>query len=68
VSKTDLRQVIRELDPKDVKSRMFALKIYKEEIKVAGLNQVFLVNRYNKLKDFGFKIYAFINGYSRYMP
>jgi hypothetical protein len=47
---------------------MFALKIYKKEIKVAGLNQVFLVNRYNKLKDFGFKIYAFINSYLRYVP
>jgi hypothetical protein len=47
---------------------MFALKIYKKEIKVAGLNQVFLINRYNKLKDFSFKIYAFINSYLRYMP
>jgi hypothetical protein len=66
VSKTDLRQVIRELDPRGVKSRMFALKMCKREIKVTGLNQVFLVNRYNKLKDFGFEIYAFINSYSRY--
>jgi hypothetical protein len=47
---------------------MFVLKIHKKKIKVTGLNQVFLVNRYNKLKDFGFKIYAFINSYSRYMP
>jgi hypothetical protein len=47
---------------------MFALKIRKREIKVAGLNQVFLVNRYNKLKDFSFEIYAFINSYSRYVP
>jgi hypothetical protein len=47
---------------------MFALKMRKREIKVAGLNQVFLVNRYNKLKDFGFEIYAFIDGYSRYVP
>jgi hypothetical protein len=68
VSKTDLRQVIRELDLRGVKSRIFALKICKKEIKVAGLNQVFLVNRYNKLKDFGFEIYVFINGYSKYMP
>jgi hypothetical protein len=47
---------------------MFALKIHKKKIKVAGLNQVFLVNKYNNLKDFGFKIYAFINSYLRYMP
>jgi hypothetical protein len=47
---------------------MFALKIYKIKKKIAGLNQVFLVNKYNKLKDFGFEIYAFINSYSRYMP
>jgi hypothetical protein len=67
MSKTDLRQIIRELDPKSVKSRMFALKIRKKEIKVTSLNQVFLVNRYNKLKDFSFKIYAFINGYLRYV-
>jgi hypothetical protein len=59
---------MRELDLKGVKSRMFALKIRKREIKVAGPNQVFLVNRYNKLKDFGFEIYAFIDGYSRYVP
>jgi hypothetical protein len=59
---------MRELDLKGVKSRMFALKIRKREIKVTGLNQVFLVDRYNKLKDFGFKIYAFIDGYSRYVP
>jgi hypothetical protein len=67
VSETNLRQVIRELDPKGIKSKMFALKIYKREIKVAGLNQVFLINRYNKLKDFGFEIYAFINSYLRYV-
>jgi hypothetical protein len=46
---------------------MFALKIYKKEIKVTSLNQVFLVNRYNKLKDFGFKIYVFINSYLQYV-
>jgi hypothetical protein len=67
VFKTNLRQVIKELDLKGVKSKMFALKIHKKEIKVTGLNQVFLVNKYNKLKDFGFKIYAFINGYLRYV-
>jgi hypothetical protein len=37
-------------------------------MQVAGLSQVFLVDKYNKLKDFSFKIYAFINGYSRYVP
>jgi hypothetical protein len=42
--------------------------MYKRKIKVAGLNQVFLVNGYNKLKDFGFEIYAFINGYLKYVP
>jgi hypothetical protein len=68
VFKTNLRQVIRELNPKGVKSKIFALKMRKKEIKVASLNQVFLVNRYNKLKDFGFEIYAFIDGYSRYVP
>jgi hypothetical protein len=68
VSKRNLRKVIRELNLKGVKSRMFVLKMYKKEIKVADLNQVFLVNRYNKLKDFGFEIYAFINGYLRYVP
>jgi hypothetical protein len=68
VSKRNLCKVIRELDLRGVKSKMFALKIRKKEIKVAGLNQVFLVNRYNKLKDFGFEIYAFINGYLRYVP
>jgi hypothetical protein len=68
MSKRNLREVIRELDPRDIKSKMFALKIRKKEIKVAGLNQVFLINRYNKLKDFGFEIYAFINGYLRYVP
>jgi hypothetical protein len=47
---------------------MFALKIRKKEIKVTGPNQVFLVNRYNKLKDFGFEIYAFINSYLNYVP
>jgi hypothetical protein len=55
------------LDLKDVKSKMFVLNIYKREIQVAGLSQVFLVNRYNKLKDFGFEIYAFINGYFKYI-
>jgi hypothetical protein len=67
VSERNLYEIIRELDLRGVKSRMFVLKIRKKEIKVAGLNQVFLVNRYNKLKDFGFKIYVFINSYSRYM-
>jgi hypothetical protein len=68
VSETDLRQVIRELNPRSVKSRMFALKIHKREIKVTGPNQVFSVDGYNKLKDFSFEIYAFIDGYSRYVP
>jgi hypothetical protein len=68
VSKRNLREVIRELDLRGVKSKMFALKMCKKEIKVAGLNQVFLVDRYNKLKDFGFEIYAFINSYLRYVP
>jgi hypothetical protein len=59
---------MRELDLRSVKSKMFVLKMHREEMKVAGLNQVFLVNRYNKLKDFSFKIYAFIDGYLRYVP
>jgi hypothetical protein len=58
---------MRKLDLKGVKSRIFALKICKEEMKVTSLNQVFLINRYNKLKDFGFEIYAFINSYLRYV-
>ena len=37
---------------------MFALKMRKGEIIVAGLN----------LKDFSFEIYAFVNGYLRYVP
>jgi hypothetical protein len=68
VFKRNLCEVIKELDLKGVKSKMFALKICKKKIKVTGLNQVFLINRYNKLKDFSFKIYAFINSYLRYMP
>jgi hypothetical protein len=67
MSKRNLRKIIRELDLKGIKSRMFALKMRKKKIKVTSLNQVFLVNRYNKLKDFGFEIYAFINGYLRYV-
>jgi hypothetical protein len=38
MSKTDLCQVIKKLDLKGVKNRMFALKMYKKEIKVTGLN------------------------------
>jgi hypothetical protein len=66
--KRNLRQVIRELDLRGVKNRILALKIYKREIKVAGLNQVFLINKYNKLKDFSFEIYTFIDSYLRYVP
>jgi hypothetical protein len=66
--KRNLCEVIRELDLKNIKSKMFALKIHKKEIKVTGLNQVFLINKYNKLKDFSFKIYTFINSYLRYVP
>jgi hypothetical protein len=47
---------------------MFALKMRRGEMKVAGPNQVFSVDGYDKLKDFGFEIYAFIDGYSRYVP
>jgi hypothetical protein len=68
VSKRNLREIIKELDLKDVKSKMFALKIHKKKIKVTSLNQVFLVNKYNKLKDFSFKIYTFINSYLKYVP
>ena len=35
---------------------------------MAGPNQVFSVDGYDKLKDFGFEIYAFIDGYSRFVP
>jgi hypothetical protein len=59
---------MRKLDLRGVKSKMFALNMCREEMQVAGLSQVFLIDRYNKLKDFSFEIYAFIDGYFRYIP
>jgi hypothetical protein len=68
IPQNPLRQVMRELDPRGVESRMFASNMRRGEMQVAGPSQVFSVDGYDKLKDFGFEIYAFIDGYSRYVP
>src|SRR6266480_5168512 len=63
----DLRRTMKKVVPIGVEARQLALSQQRGKYLVKGPGRVVLVDGYDKLKPFGFEIYGFINGYSRYI-
>src|SRR3954447_24126657 len=58
---------MKKVDPIGVEARQLALSRQRGKYLVKGPGRVVSVDGYDKLKPFGFEIYAFIDGYSRYI-
>lgn len=68
VARDRMFELVRELDPDGVASRMFARqKIPRGDYRVAGPNRVISVDGHHKLTLYGFEVYAGIDAYSRYI-
>jgi hypothetical protein len=63
-----VRHIMREVDIIGVEARKLKLARTRGKYSVAGPGRVFSCDGYDKLKPWGFHIYGFIDGYSRYVP
>ncbi|KAI9776548.1 MAG: hypothetical protein M1816_005235 [Peltula sp. TS41687] len=59
--------VVRELDPEGVAQRTNRMQRHRGEYVVAGPNQLWSLDGYCKLEQYGFQVYAAIDAYSRYV-
>jgi hypothetical protein len=68
VARNRMYDLVRELDPDGVASRMFARQnIPRGEYRVADPNRVMSVDGHHKLTIYGFEVYASFDVYSRYI-
>ncbi|KAI9779460.1 MAG: hypothetical protein M1816_001870, partial [Peltula sp. TS41687] len=66
-SRDRLFAVVRELDPEGVAQRTNRMQRHRGEYVVAGPNQLWSLDGYCKLEQYGFQVYAAIDAYSRYV-
>lgn len=63
-----LFSTLQNVDPIGVESRKHDLNWQRGEYIIPGPNKIWSVDGYHKLIEFGFEIYAGIDGYFRYVP
>lgn len=61
----DLREAIREVDPKGVEDRRLRRLHKRGQYGVPGPNRIWSIDGHDKLSRFGFEIYGCIDAYSR---
>jgi len=66
-SQYHLRKLLQEIDPDGLKARDFRRARRKGRMDIAGPGRMGSLDGYDKLKPWGIEIYAFIDGYSRYV-
>jgi hypothetical protein len=66
-SQYHLWKLLQEIDPNGLKARDFRRTRRKGRMDIAGPGRVGSLDGYDKLKPWGIEIYAFIDGYSRYV-
>ena len=67
VSRAQVAAATREHDPDSVAARKAQAHCRRPRHRIKGPNRIWLVNRHNKLKRFGFEIYRLIDGYACYI-
>ena len=67
VSRRDVTNATREVDPEGVEFRRQDKHRRRGYYHIKGPNRVWSVDGHDKLKEFGFEIYGCIDGYARYI-
>lgn len=67
VAQHTLRSMLRRIDPTGVSGRDGRMQRREGKMRVAGPGRFYSCDGYDKLKPWGFHIYGFIDGYSRYV-
>jgi hypothetical protein len=67
VSQHQVRRALRAVDPVGVQARTQHLQRQRGRYVLKGPNEVWSVDGHDKLADFGFEIYGFLDAYSRFV-
>jgi hypothetical protein len=68
ISTQRLKELMRIEDPEGADSREFQGRRRRGRMDVVGPNRFFALDGYDKFLEWGFKIYGWIDGYSRFLP